>query len=97
MRVLTLVLYTIFGVLLALFAARNWDVVSLRLWGDYVLAIRLPVLLLLVFLLGALPLSVLQSVTKWRMRRRMRKLEAQIDGARAGAPAIVNGDRAPLD
>ena len=40
MRIVTLTFYFLFGALLAWFAARNWDFVTLKLWGDYELAIE---------------------------------------------------------
>ena len=41
--------------LLALFARGNWTDVELNLWNDLVAVIKLPLLVLLVFLIGWLP------------------------------------------
>lgn len=78
MRFITLALYFVVGALLTLFAAGNWLPVTLYLWGDYEVSIRLPALLLLTFLLGALPLAILHSLSRWRWRRRVAKLEDQL-------------------
>ncbi|MFD0848402.1 hypothetical protein [Sphingosinicella xenopeptidilytica] len=86
MRIVTLTFYFLFGALLAWFAARNWDFVTLKLWGDYELAIRLPVLLLLMFLIGALPLAILRYTSRWHWSRRVKKLERALED-KAPAPS----------
>ncbi|MEA3539080.1 lipopolysaccharide assembly protein LapA domain-containing protein [Sphingosinicella sp.] len=94
MRIVTLIFYFLFGALLAWFAARNWDFVTLKLWGDYELAIRLPVLLLLMFLIGALPLAILRYTSRWHWSRRVKKLERALEDTQAPEPAPVT-DPAP--
>lgn len=89
MRLVTLIFYFLFGALLAWFAARNWDFVMLRLWGDYELAIRLPVLLLVVFLAGALPLAILRWASHWRWSRRVKKLERALEDTQTPAATPV--------
>lgn len=92
MRIVTLTFYFLFGALLAWFAARNWDFVTLKLWGDYELAIRLPVLLLLMFLAGALPLAILRYTSRWHWSRRVKKLERALEDkvpASSSAPPPV--------
>jgi uncharacterized integral membrane protein len=88
MRALTLGFYVLIGALLAWFAANNWTMVTLWLWGGYELAIRLPVLLLLMFLIGAFPLVLLQTVNRWRWQRRVTKLEREL-AERPAAPAAT--------
>ena len=87
MRIVTLIFYFLFGALLAWFAARNWDFVTLKLWGDYELAIRLPVLLLLMFLIGALPLAILRYTSRWHWSRRVKKLERALEDTQAPVPS----------
>ncbi|BBE33812.1 DUF1049 domain-containing protein [Sphingosinicella microcystinivorans] len=96
MRIVTLIFYFLFGALLAWFAARNWDFVTLKLWGDYELAIRLPVLLLLMFLAGALPLAILRYASRWRWSRRVQKLERALEDTQPPlAPTATLTDPAP--
>lgn len=95
MRIVTLIFYFLFGALLAWFAARNWDFVTLKLWGDYELAIRLPVLLLLMFLAGALPLAILRYASRWRWSRRVQKLERALGDTQPAAPTVTTTDSAP--
>ena len=93
MRFVTLAIYVVIGALLAWFATRNWDVVTLRLWADYELAIRLPALLLLTFLAGVLPLVLLQTFSKWRLGRRVRTLERALADAQP-APVVAESPSA---
>ena len=96
MRIVTLSFYFLFGALLAWFAARNWDFVTLKLWGDYELAIRLPVLLLLMFLAGALPLAILRYASRWRWSRRVQKLERALEDTQPPAsPSVTVMNSAP--
>ena len=72
-------LKTLFWVLLAsilvLFGTRNWADVSLNLWGDIQADIKIPLLLLLVFLLGLIPTWLVMRARMWSMSRRIEALE----------------------
>lgn len=92
MRLLTLAFYVLVGALLAWFAAINWSLVSLKLWGGYELVIRLPVLMIASFLLGVLPLGILQNVSRWRLGRKVRKLEKALAEAQ---PTVMETETGP--
>lgn len=72
-------LKTLFWVLIAvavvLFASRNWSDVTLSLWSDIQADIKLPVLLLLIFLLGFLPTWLIMRARIWSQRRRIEAME----------------------
>ena len=55
MQFLKTVFWVLIAVVVALFARSNWSDVTLNLWGDIQADIRLPILLLIVFLIGFLP------------------------------------------
>jgi lipopolysaccharide assembly protein A len=95
MRVLTLAFYVLVGALLAWFAARNWEFVTLRLWGDFELIIRLPVLIFASFLIGVLPLGVLQNVSRWRLGRKVRRLEKALADTPTNAPPTAAAPTPP--
>jgi lipopolysaccharide assembly protein A len=78
MRLLTLTLYGALALLLLWFSARNWVPVTVALWPPFELVIRLPVLILLSVLLGALPGLVLHRVTRWRLTRRLGRTEQEL-------------------
>lgn len=74
-------LKTLFWVLIAVFLAllgnRNWFDVTLNLWGDLQADIKVPVLLLLVFLLGFLPPFLILRARMWSLRRRLEVRERE--------------------
>lgn len=85
-------LKTLFWVLLAvvavLFAVRNWTPVTLNLWGDIQADIKIPVLLLIIFLLGFLPTWLLMRTRIWSHRRRLDAYERS--RASVASPAAVH-------
>ncbi len=55
MNFLKTLFWVVIAVSLAIFANRNWTDVTINLWGDLQADVKLPVLLLLVFLIAFLP------------------------------------------
>ena len=90
-------LKTLFWVLVAvvavLFAVRNWAPVRLNLWGDIQADIKIPILLLIVFLLGFLPTWLLMRTRGWSHRRKIEALERSRSPSVAAASA-EDGDPA---
>jgi len=74
MQFLKTLFWVLLAVFIALFASRNWFDVTLNLWGDIQVDIKIPVLLALMVVLGFLPTFILQRARLWTVRRR---LEAQ--------------------
>ena len=68
-------LRTLFWVMIAAFvaiiASENWRDVTLDLWGNLQADIKLPVLLILTFLLGFLPTWLVMRGKIWRLKRRL--------------------------
>jgi uncharacterized integral membrane protein len=83
MQFLKTLFWVLLAVLVVLFASRNWSDVTLNLWGDIQADVKIPVLLLVVFLLGFLPTWLVMRAKLWTMRRRVEALERQ----RAAVPA----------
>ena len=52
MQFLKTLFWVVIAVFLAILASRNWHDVTLNLWGDIQLDIKLPVLIGLMFLIG---------------------------------------------
>lgn len=77
MRFLSTVFWVLLAVILALFASRNWTDVTLNLWGDIQADIKVPVLLLIVFLLGFLPTWLIMRARVWSHQRRLESLDRQ--------------------
>ena len=58
------------AIVLVLFASVNWNPVTLHLWGGLEADVKLPVLLLVVFLLGFLPMLIVHRAQLWSLKRR---------------------------
>lgn len=84
----TLVLIMI-AVVFVVFAYNNWQAVTVDLWGGLELVTKLPVLLLLTFLAGMLPVWAYHRTAIWRLKRRLATLEANQARATAVAPSPV--------
>ena len=75
MQFLKTLFWVLIAVVVVLFASRNWSDVSLNLWGDIQADIKLPVLLLICFLLGFLPTWLIMRARIWSLRRRADAME----------------------
>ncbi len=75
MQFLKTLLWVLLAVVVALFASRNWIPVTLALWGDIQADIKLPALLLLVFLAGFLPTWLTMRAKQWALTRRIEAME----------------------
>lgn len=91
MQFLKTLFWVLLAVFIALFASRNWSDVTLNLWGDIQVDIKIPVLLLVMFLLGFLPIFVLHRARLWTLQRRIEAQERQkaaaAESAASTAPA----------
>jgi len=77
MRFLSTLFWVLLAVVVVLFASRNWNDVTLSLWGDIQADVKIPILLLIVFLLGFLPTWLVHRARLWSHRRRIEALERQ--------------------
>ena len=75
MQFLKTLFWVLIAVLVALFARANWFDVTVNLWNDLQADIRLPLLLLAVFLIGFLPTWLFQRARIWSLRRRIEAME----------------------
>jgi len=86
MRFLKTLFWIVVAVSLAIFATANWNDVSLRLWSNLEAEVKLPVLLLLTFLVGFLPTYLVLRGRIWSLRRKLALAERPAVAAPA-APA----------
>ena len=94
MKFLKTLFWVLVAVVVALFASRNWTSVTLNLWGDIQADVKIPVLLLIFFLLGFLPTWSLMRTRLWSHRRRIAALEKS-HAAASVPPADENGETVP--
>jgi uncharacterized integral membrane protein len=88
MRFLSTLFWVLLAVLVALFASRNWNDVTLNLWGDIQADVKIPVLLLIIFLIGFLPPWLVMRARVWSHRRRIELLERQHAAAVSEPPRV---------
>jgi len=86
MRMLRTIFWIVVVAVLAAFTAANWQPVEVRIWEGLLLETRLPVLVIMAFLLGLVPTWLLYRATRWRLMRRIASLETSL-GAKA-APSL---------
>ena len=94
MHFLKTLFWVLLAVVVALFASRNWAPVTLSLWDDIQADIKIPVLLLIFFLVGFLPTWLLMRTRIWSYRRR---LEAFERSRAAPLPAAATIDEEPAE
>ena len=71
MNFLKTLLWVVVAVFLAIFASRNWNDVPIDLWGNIRAEIKLPALLLIIFLIGFLPTYFTMRGRLWALRRKL--------------------------
>jgi len=91
MRFLKVLFWLLLGGIVAAFVIYNGDErVSIHLWGGLTADFSLPLMLILVFLLGFLPMLVAYQALRWRSQQRISALEHALGDLRAvhdSAPA----------
>ena len=97
MQFLRTTLWVAIAVIVAIVASNNWHDVTLDLWGNIQVDIKIPVLLILVFLIGFLPPFLILRARLWQVRRRLDSLErAQAQAPVAAARSAQPADSDPL-
>jgi uncharacterized integral membrane protein len=93
MQFLKTLFWVLVAVVVALFASRNWSDATLNLWGDIQADIKVPVMLLIAFLIGFLPTWLIMRARVWSMRRRIEAMErSRLASLPTEAPAMEEGE-----
>ncbi len=75
MQIVRTVIWVLILFGLMVFSFFNWDPVEVRLWDNLVLETKVPVLVILAFTLGLLPMWLYHRGAKWNLMRRITSLE----------------------
>lgn len=75
MKILRTIVWVLAAVGFLIFAAYNWQPVELTLWQNLVLETKVPMLALLAFLAGFVPMWAVHRSVTWGLNRRVRTLE----------------------
>jgi orotidine-5'-phosphate decarboxylase len=87
MQFLKTLFWVALAVILVLFAHVNWEPATLNLWGGLQADVKLPILILFSFLLGAVPMFAIHRARMWTMKRRLDALERQATAFATASPA----------
>ncbi len=94
MQFLKTLFWVLLAVFIALFASRNWSDVTLNLWGDIQVDIKIPVLMAVMLLIGFLPTFLIERARLWSMRRRVEAQERQQAATISPRPPVA--DESPV-
>ena len=106
MQFLKTLFWVVLAVVAVLFAKANWTDAELRLWGGLIADVKLPILLLVFFLIGFLPTLILYRARIWALKRRYEPIERSAPAAAVPAPpppapetiaTATNGPAAPAE
>ncbi len=75
MQFLKTVFWAFIAAVLALFGWVNWTPVTINLWSDIQADVKLPLLLLMAFVIGFLPTWLIMRARIWSLRRRVDTME----------------------
>lgn len=91
MKILRTIVWVLAAIGFLIFAAYNWQPVELQLWQNLVLETKVPMLALLAFLAGFVPMWAVHRSVAWSLNRRIRTLESSLKNAATAQRAEVTG------
>ncbi len=89
MRFLNGLFWFLIAVVVSVFTYGNWNSVEIRLWSGLIADVNLPLLLLVFFLLGFVPMLLWHHATKWRLRQRLAAAERSISDLTVAPPVAT--------
>ncbi len=95
MKILRTIVWVLAAIGFLIFAAYNWQPVELQLWQNLVLETKVPMLALLAFLAGFVPMWAVHRSVTWGLNRRIRTLEGSLKNSAMATRADVTGSAAP--
>lgn len=75
MQFLRTAFWVIIAMIIMLFTFTNWTPVTINIWGGNMIETKLPVVVIVAFLAGSLPLWLIHKTTRWRMNRKLEHAE----------------------
>lgn len=99
MQIIRTIVWVVLVIALLLFSFNNWETVNVKIWEGLILETRMPVLVIVSFLAGLLPMWLLHKGSRWRYNRRINSLENTVRATSVitpvAAPASTQHDAAP--
>lgn len=78
MQVLRTIGWVLLVCAILIFSFYNWRPVEVMIWENMVLETKVPVLVVVAFLIGFAPLLAYHLSVKWSLKRRVRNLESSL-------------------
>jgi uncharacterized integral membrane protein len=75
MQIVRTIVWVLLLVALLLFSAFNWKPVEVKIWEGLILETKIPALVVISFLLGLVPMWLLNKAQRFNMSRRISSLE----------------------
>jgi len=85
MGIVRTIIWVLLTAVLVVFSMANWIPVTVTIWPGQVLDTKLPVLILVSFLIGFLPTWLALRAARWSLKRRLDHSERQLADLRAMA------------
>lgn len=100
MQFLKTLFWFLLAVIVAVFAINNWETVPIRLWAGLIAEVNLPLLLVITFLAGLVPVLLYHHAVRWRLKQRLTTAERSVADLRlavtaATAPHAPAGEEMP--
>ena len=92
MQFLKTLFWIVLTAIAAAFAFKNWTPIQVMLWGNIVVDVKLPILMLAAFLLGLTPMFILHRAIRWRLRRKLEHAQRALMEAR-----VVDDAASPVE
>ena len=91
MRFLNTLFWIVIAALVSVFSAHNWRDVTVDLWGNLQADIKMPILLLIAFLIGLVPTWLIFRARLWQVNNRVTIAQRNLaaNAAAEDAPAPV--------
>lgn len=96
MQIIRTIVWVVILFAILTFSFFNWETVEVNLWENLVLETKVPVLVIIAFLLGLVPMWLYHRSVKWSLSRRIRSLENSIKTS-ALAPRSQPADEVPVE
>lgn len=92
MQFLRTLFWVVIAAFIAIIGSENWRDVTLDLWGNLQLDIKIPLLLIIAFLSGFLPTWLVMRGKLWRLKRRLDQDEVKPIPAAPPAPTAATAE-----
>jgi putative membrane protein len=94
MQIVRTIVWVLLLVALLLFSAFNWKPVEVKIWEGLILETKIPALVIVSFLIGLVPMWLLNRAQKFALSRKISSLET---AARTAATTPVVAAPAPVE